>query len=93
MNQKQSIQLFQDSKVRTVWDEEQEKWYFSVVDVVGILVDSVDYQTARNYWKVLKHRLLKEGNEYDYTETKERGVRQAFSPLGVLRCDSEDSAG
>ena len=63
MNQKQSIQLFQDSKVRTVWDEEQEKWYFSVVDVVGILVDSVDYQTARNYWKVLKHRLLKEGNE------------------------------
>ena len=63
MNQKQSIQLFQDSKVRTVWDEEQEKWYFSVVDVVGILVDSVDYQTARNYWKVLKHRLLKDGNE------------------------------
>ena len=63
MNQKQSIQLFQDSKVRTVWEEEQEKWYFSVVDVVGILVDSVDYQTARNYWKVLKHRLLKEGNE------------------------------
>lgn len=63
MNQKQSIQLFQDSKVRTVWNEEQEKWYFSVVDVVGILVDSVDYQTARNYWKVLKHRLLKEGNE------------------------------
>ena len=63
MNQKQSIQLFQDSKVRTVWDEEQEKWYFSVVDVVGLLVDSVDYQTARNYWKVLKHRLLKEGNE------------------------------
>ena len=63
MNQKQSIQLFQDSRVRTVWDEEQEKWYFSVVDVVGILVDSVDYQTARNYWKVLKHRLLKEGNE------------------------------
>lgn len=63
MNQKQSIQLFQDSKVRTVWDEEQEIWYFSVVDVVRILTDSADFQTARNYWKVLKHRLLKEGNE------------------------------
>lgn len=63
MNQKQSIQLFQDSKVRTVWDEEKEIWYFSVVDVVRILTDSADFQTARNYWKVLKHRLLKEGNE------------------------------
>lgn len=63
MSQKQSIQLFQDSKVRTVWDEEQEIWYFSVVDVVRILTDSADFQTARNYWKVLKHRLLKEGNE------------------------------
>ena len=63
MSQKQSIQLFQDSKIRTVWDEEQEIWYFSVVDVVRILTDSADFQTARNYWKVLKHRLLKEGNE------------------------------
>lgn len=63
MSQKQSIQLFQDNKVRTIWDEEQEIWYFSVVDVVRILTDSADFQTARNYWKVLKHRLLKEGNE------------------------------
>ncbi len=49
--------------MRTVWDSGQEKWYFSIVDVVGILVDSADYQTARNYWKVLKNRLKKEGNE------------------------------
>ena len=62
MTKKQAIQLFQERKVRTVWDDEQEKWYFSVVDVVSVLTDS-DYQTARKYWKVLKGRLAKEGNE------------------------------
>ena len=62
MTKKQAIQLFQERKVRTAWDDEQEKWYFSVVDVVSVLTDS-DYQTARKYWKVLKGRLAKEGNE------------------------------
>ncbi|MBR5183906.1 MAG: Bro-N domain-containing protein, partial [Bacteroidales bacterium] len=50
-------------KVRSVWDEEQEKWYFSVVDVVGVLTDQPDLEHSRNYWKVLKHRLKKEGAE------------------------------
>jgi hypothetical protein len=54
------IKLFEQQKVRTHWDEKDEKWYFSVVDVVGILTDSPN---PRNYWKVLKHRLSKEGNE------------------------------
>lgn len=63
MTKLESLKLFEDKKVRTIWDSEQEKWYFSIVDVVGILVDSVDYQAARNYWKVLKSRLKKEGNE------------------------------
>jgi len=63
MTKKESLKLFEDKKIRTVWDNEQEKWYFSIVDVVAVLTDSVDYQTARNYWKVLKNRLLKEGNE------------------------------
>lgn len=49
--------------MRTHWDEKQEKWYFSIVDVVAILTEQEDFQGARNYWKVLKHRLLKEGNE------------------------------
>jgi hypothetical protein len=49
--------------VRTLWDENEEKWYFSIIDVIYILTDQSDYQGARNYWKVLKHRLLKEGNE------------------------------
>ena len=63
MVKKQAIQLFEERKVRTVWDDNEEKWYFSIVDVVAILTDSKDYQTARNYWKVLKNRLKKEGNE------------------------------
>jgi len=57
------IKLFESKKVRTHWDAEQEKWYFSVVDVVSILTDQPHFQGARNYWKVLKSRLLKEGNE------------------------------
>ena len=62
MTKKEALKLFEDKKVRTVWDDEQEKWYFAVVDVIAILTDN-DYQGARNYWKVLKNRLVKEGNE------------------------------
>lgn len=60
MTQKQSIQLFEEIKVRTVWDEEQEKWYFSIVDTIAILTDSIN---PRKYWSVLKTRLKKEGSE------------------------------
>ncbi len=63
MTQQNKIQIFRDKKVRTVWNDEQEKWYFSVVDVVGALTDQPDTDHARNYWKVLKHRLVKEGAE------------------------------
>lgn len=58
-----AIQLFEGKRVRIVWDADQEKYYFSVVDIVQVLTDSADYQTARKYWKVLKGRLKKEGNE------------------------------
>lgn len=63
MTKQESIKLFEEKKVRTVWDDEQEKWYFSVVDVVGVLTEQIDTEHARNYWKVLKHRLKKEGAE------------------------------
>jgi len=62
MNQSTAIKLFQDRNIRVIWDEEQEKYYFSIVDVMAVLTDS-DYQVARNYWKVLKHRLIEEGNQ------------------------------
>ena len=60
MGQSEAIKLFEEKKVRTIWDDVQEKWYFSIVDVIAILTDSA---TPRNYWKVLKNRLKKEGNE------------------------------
>ena len=60
MTKKQALQLFEQKKVRTIWDEEQEKWYFAIVDVVAVLTDSENPQT---YWRVLKNRLKKEGNE------------------------------
>ena len=63
MTKREISKLFDDRKIRTVWDDEQEKWYFSIVDVVGVLVDSKDYQTARKYWNKLKQRLKEEGFE------------------------------
>jgi hypothetical protein len=63
MEKQNEIKIFEDKKVRTLWDAENEKWYFSVVDVVTVLTEQPSYQGARNYWKVLKYRLTKEGNE------------------------------
>ena len=60
MTKREISKLFEDKKIRTVWDDEQEKWYFSIVDVVGVLTDSVD---ATAYWRKLKQRLKQEGNE------------------------------
>ena len=63
MTKKESLQLFETKKVRTIWDDEQEKWYFAIVDVVAVLTDQSDYQTSRKYWNKLKQRLKEEGNE------------------------------
>lgn len=56
MTQKESIRLFEERKVRAIWDDEQEEWYFSIVDVISILTDSPN---PRKYWSVLKNRLKK----------------------------------
>jgi hypothetical protein len=60
MSTTEAIQLFEEKRVRTVWDAEQEKWYFSIVDVIGVLTESPN---PNNYWKVLKNRLKKEGSQ------------------------------
>ena len=60
MTQKESIRLFEERKVRAIWDDEQEEWYFSIVDVISILTDSPN---PRKYWSVLKTRLKREGSE------------------------------
>ena len=60
MTQKHQIQLFEEKRVRTVWDDQEEKWYFSIVDVCCVLTESIDSQA---YWRKLKQRLKAEGNE------------------------------
>ena len=62
MEQNNSIKLFEDKNIRVAWNEDEENWYFSVVDVVGILTDN-DYQKSRNYWKWLKNKLNQEGSQ------------------------------
>ena len=78
MTKKQEIQLFEEKKVRTVWDTEQEKWYFSIVDIVAVLTDSIDPQV---YWRKLKQRLKQEGNE---TVTNCHGLKMQ-APDGKMR--------
>ncbi|MGYP000940907300 len=60
MTKKEAVQIFEDKKVRTIWDSDQEKWYFSIIDVIAVLTESVD---PNAYWRKLKQRLKKEGNE------------------------------
>ena len=63
MNKNQALAAFEDFKIRRIYDEKAETWYFSVVDIIAALIQQPDYQAARNYWKVLKNRLKKEGSE------------------------------
>jgi hypothetical protein len=78
MNQQNAIQVFEDKKVRTIWDAEQEKWYISIIDVIAILTQSAD---ANAYWRKLKQRLKKEGNE---TVTSCHGLKM-LAPDGKMR--------
>jgi len=55
--------VFEDFKIRRVYDEKKEVWFFSVVDIIGALIEQKNFQAARNYWKVLKNRLKKEGSQ------------------------------
>ena len=63
MSNTESLQLFEDQPIRTAWDDKEEEWYFSIVDVVGVLTDQPDTRHAAKYWSVLKDRLKKEGSE------------------------------
>ncbi len=60
---KNKLKIFEEKKVRSVWSEEKQKWFFSLIDIVAILTNQDDYSASRNYWKVLKHRLNQEGSE------------------------------
>lgn len=78
MTQKEALKLFEEKKVRTVWDDEHEKWYFSIVDVVAVLTSSID---PAAYWRKLKQRLKEEGNE---TVTTCHGLKM-HAPDGKMR--------
>src|SRR3990167_1146367 len=60
---KNDLIIFEDYKIRRLYDEETQKWYFSLIDIIQVLTQQPDFQTARNYWKVVKNRLNKEGNQ------------------------------
>lgn len=70
MSKKEQIQLFENRNVRTLWDEQEEEWYFSIVDVVAILTEQQDSKKASTYWSVLKGRLRKEGADEPLTKCK-----------------------
>jgi cell filamentation protein len=76
-----SIRFFDDREVRAVWDEENNKWLFSVLDIVAVLTDQDDYNKTRNYWKYLKAKLKKEGNELGSITTQ----LKLKSPDGKMR--------
>ena len=85
MAKKTEIKLFQDRQVRSVWDDETEQWYFSIVDVVAILSESKDSQA---YWRKLKQRLKQEGNE---TVTNCHGLKLAAADGKMRMTDVADS--
>ena len=76
-----SIRFFDDREVRAIWDEENNKWWFSVLDIIAVLTDQDDYNKTRNYWKYLKAKLKKEGNELGSVTTQ----LKLKSPDGKMR--------
>jgi len=85
MTKKESLKLFEDKKIRTIWDSEQEKWYFSIVDVVAVLTDSAD---PAAYWRKLKQRLKEEGNE---TVTNCHGLKMQAADGKMRMTDVADT--
>lgn len=85
MDRETAIKLFEDKRVRVLWDAEQEKWLFLIIDVVGVLTDSVD---ASAYWRKLKERLKKEGNQ---TVTSCHGLKMAAADGRMRMTDVADT--
>lgn len=86
MNREKALAVFENYKIRRAYDEKSDTWFFSVVDIIGALIQQPDYQAARNYWKVLKNRLKKEGSQTvtNCNRLKRSGVE---SNQGVTKCN------
>src|SRR3989339_2148804 len=87
MVKNKQIAIFKGKKIRRVWDKKREKWYFSVVDIVAILTSQTDFQRSRNYWKVLKNRLRREGSE---TVTNCNRLKMAAEDEKMRETDAAD---
>jgi len=85
MTKKNTIQLFDSKQIRSLWDDEAEKWYFSIVDIVAILTESID---SNAYWRKLKQRLKEEGNE---TVTNCHGLKMPAADGNIRLTDVADT--
>lgn len=85
MSEQDKIQLFEDQPIRTAWDAEQEEWFFSVVDVVGVLTDQPTQRNASTYWAVLKKRLKDEGADQLLTNCKQQSKNTEGKKLDAAR--------
>ena len=83
MTENDKLQMFEDRPIRTAWDETQEEWYFSIVDVVTVLTESGDYNTGRKYWNKLKQRLKAEGSEL--VTNCQHGTAPAHHSVGAVQ--------
>lgn len=81
MSKETAIKLFEQKEIRSVWSEDDEKWYFSIIDIVAVLTNQEDFQKARKYWNKLKERLVIEGNE-TVTNCHQLKLRQK-----MVKCD------
>ena len=82
---KDKVQLFEEQPIRTAWVEDEEEWYFSIVDVVRVLTEQPNTDGARNYWKVLKNRIKKEGNEL-VTNCNQLKMRAQDGKMRFIKC-------
>ena len=87
MPEKISIRFFDDREVRAVWDDENSRWLFSVIDIVAVLRNEDDYQKTRNYWKYLKAKLKKEGNQLGHDTTQ----LKLLAPDGKRRLTDQEA--
>jgi hypothetical protein len=87
---KNKIKLFEEKQVRTVWDADAEKWWFSVLDVIGVLTDQFDYTKVRNYWKWLKNKLKNEGSQLFSNSDQQKEDSELVSNTNQLKMLAPD---
>jgi len=88
-NMENKLQLFEKRQIRSVWDEEQGKWWFSILDIIAVLTEQPDYKKVRNYWKWLKNKLKEEGNELFGISEQSKKDGESVSDADRLKTGTE----